>query len=259
MDGLGKRVALVIGNERYKSMRRLRNAVNDASAIAGDLTEIGYGNAVPQIDLELGALYDALFHFYSLLDGAGVALLYFSGHGVQVGGQNFLVPVELSQSADKFLNAAYLNKVAVALDEVVATMKSKAKVSVVILDACRDDPFNERGSHNDTPKRQPLTPNVGNISTDGNALLILFSTQPGKLASDGEGELSPFTEALHEHIKSPGKPFAELVHDVGVRVEEITSKLGTPQYPDVRFTGSLKLAIAPFDPQFNFCTRRATN
>jgi hypothetical protein len=187
-DGAWARTALVVGNSDYPTAP-LANPGNDAKAVASALREAGF-----DVDLRLNAdrrsLQEAIGAFAGKLQSrGGVGLFYFAGHGVQLGGENYLLPVDAG-----FADAAEMKRGAVSASEAVDAMaRSRAGLNVVILDACRDNPFPaDAGSR-------------GLTRIDTNASLFLsYSTSPGAVALDGAGQNSPYTKHLVQAIRTTG-------------------------------------------------------
>lgn len=184
------RVALLIGNASYANPAlALRNPVNDARGLAAALEELGF-EAQVLIDADRRETLAALDAFAEAADGADMALVFFAGHGVQLGGENYLLGAGFTE-----LSLDELPREAVTLGEVRNRLaRARPRVGFVILDACRNNPFSDDG-------RAP----PGLARSDGGAgLLIAYATDPGNVAYDGRGENSIFTSALIEHIATPG-------------------------------------------------------
>jgi uncharacterized caspase-like protein len=185
-----KRVALIVGNSRYQSIAPLNNPGNDATLMAETLRNAGFtlvGNRA-QLDLDKAGFDRAVQDFGNQLTGANVALFYYSGHGVQVNGENYLVPVSANPTKQADVDFQMLD-VSLVLKQMEG---SGTKLNIVILDACRNNPFGGRG----------MRGTAGGLAqiTGAEGTLISFATQPGKLAQDGGGSNSPFTAALAETI-----------------------------------------------------------
>lgn len=203
-----KRVALIIGNSRYVHTPELKNPKNDAADLAKALRDLNF-TVSEGFDLDKGRMDKAIREFAEQLVGADVGLFIYSGHGLQVNGQNYLVPVDA-----KLTTAAALDFEMIRLDLVQRAMEREAKTNLIILDACRDNPL-----------ARNLTRGMGTRSGDvgrglaavesGIGTLISFSTQPGNIAFDGDGRNSPFVRALLKHIASPGEDISSIL--IGVR------------------------------------------
>ena len=201
-----KRVALVMGADDYKIIRPLANAVNDALAIETALEKLGF-EVTLESNRDLKRMRRALEDFREDAAGADVALVFFAGHGVEIAGQNFLLPIDAkAESADT------LKVSALPLDEVRATIAATGKVGLIMLDACRNDPFgggsadgSSRGAAVAEEPDAPLDVRSG-LGRMGRAenVLFAFSAAPGETASDGRGPNSPFTTALAKYLGTDG-------------------------------------------------------
>jgi uncharacterized caspase-like protein len=188
-----RRVALVIGNSAYRYTPRLENPKNDGADIGAALRKIGF-QVIEGFDLGKAAFDGKLFEFAEALKGADVGLFFYAGHGFQVSGQNYLVPVDA-----KLTTASALDAEMVRLDRVHRTMEQEARTSLLFLDACRDNPL----ARNLARSMGSPSPAVGQglaAVESGAGTLISFSTQPGNVALDGAGRNSPFSGALVRHL-----------------------------------------------------------
>lgn len=182
-----RRVALVIGNSAYR-VRRLPNPVNDSRLMAETLRQLGF-DVIHREDLTRAQMQEAITEFGSRLRAGGVALFYYAGHGVQISGRNYLVPVEVTsidspQDVEaKMLYAGYP----------LELMSAKNGLNIMVLDACRDNPF-KFGFAADV--KQGFA--EARATTTGT--LIAFSTAPGYVALDGQGNQSPYTSALSQNL-----------------------------------------------------------
>ena len=200
------RVALVIGNAAYQHTAPLRNPRNDADGVARSLRSLGF-TVIEGLDLDEDAFETKLREFAQAASGADATLFYYAGHGLQVEGKNYLVPVdaELASEVD-------LRWDAIALENVLAEMRSEA--NLVFLDACRDNPLarslaRSMGSSRSSAVGRGLGPVETVFGT-----MIAYATQPGNTADDGEGEHSPFTEALLASLSAPGVSVNDLMTSV---------------------------------------------
>ncbi|PWR01188.1 hypothetical protein DKT77_18710 [Meridianimarinicoccus roseus] len=184
------RVALLIGNAGYaKPELELANPINDVDALAGSLSRIGFDVIVSR-DSTRPEMRDALDRFSREAEGAEMALVFYAGHGVQVAAENYLIGVELDALTQRAVTEA-----SVTLSEIrTAVDTARADLSIIILDACRNNPLVETGI-----ARGGLAQSSGTVGT-----LIAYSTDPGNVALDGVGSNSTFTEAMLEHLETPG-------------------------------------------------------
>jgi tetratricopeptide (TPR) repeat protein len=223
----GKRVALVIGNGAYAHVKALPNPPNDAHAIAKNLRDLGF--AVSEgIDLDRAAMQKITRDF--LLDAAHAqtAVLYFAGHGVQVDGRNFLVPVDI-----RLQPGVNPIETMIDMDTILAALDDQVRTNILIFDACRNNPMAERVA-SAGPSRgieagglaPPSAPVAG--TTLGAGTLIAFATAPGQVALDGEGANSPFSAALSRHIGTPGLEVQQMLTRVRAEVVAATRSKQVP-------------------------------
>lgn len=217
-----KRVALVIGNAAYTQAPALANPSNDARAISASLRRIGF-DVIEGIDLDYGALRRSIRAYGEKLPGAGTALFYYAGHGVQVAGENYLIPVDTGLRSETDLDFA-----AVSVDLVLRQMDRSAKTKIIILDACRNNPFEaEMARSMGATRAAGLGRGLAEIRAVGGSL-ISFATDPGAVAADGEGDNSPFTEALLKHIETPGLEINVMMARVRADVYRATGERQRP-------------------------------
>lgn len=207
-----KRVALVIGNSAYQDAPNLPNPAADARLMADTLTSLGFfvvgGGAL--VDLTKTGFDEALVAFDHELAGADVALFYYAGHGVETHGLNYLVPVDAhpADEGDVLMQG-------VGMAGVLAEMeKSGAKLNLVLLDACRNNPFRGRGVRSRTGGLAQMQAPPGT--------LISFSTQPRSVALDGHHGHSPYTRAVAAIIRHQGYGLFRTFNEVGLAVERET-------------------------------------
>jgi len=211
------RLALVVGNSAYQAVPALPNPANDARAMTAFLTSAGF-DVTTAPDLTQADMRRAVSDFAAKVSRAGsdtVALVYYAGHGVQVDGENFLVPVDASvqRESDVPLQMFRLNDIMNTLSSVPSRMK------IVMLDACRNNPFSEINK----------TTGRGLAIVDAPAgSIVSYSTSPGAEAEDGTGENSPYTSALLAVAKEPGLPIEQAFKRTRLSVHQTTSGRQTP-------------------------------
>src|SRR5262245_41729192 len=189
------RVALVIGNAAYRYSPRLENPRNDATDMSIVLRRKGF-RVVEGFDLGKAAFDAKISEFTEALRGAEVGLLFYAGHGVQVSGQNYLVPVDA-----KLTTTAALDTEMVRLDLVHRTMEREARTSILFFDACRDNPLARTLARSMGSQSPDVGQGLAAIES-GAGTLISFSTQPGNVALDGKGRNSPFSGALIRQLST---------------------------------------------------------
>jgi len=184
-----KRVALVIGNGRYVSpSTQLRNAPNDARKVGSALSAIGF-DVTPGIDLDHAGMESLLRKFLDEAKTAQVALLFYAGHGMQVDGHNYLIPVDAKVESRSDLNFGTVD-----LDKILASLDNPSRANIIILDACRDNPVTR--SFAAATRTASVPSGLAPYTALGTGTLIAFSTAPGAVAEDGIGTNSPFTTSL---------------------------------------------------------------
>jgi uncharacterized caspase-like protein len=227
-----KRIALVIGNSAYRNITPLDNPRNDARLMAATLQGLGFqlvGNGA-QTDLDKSAFDAVLSKFGDAVLGADVALFYYAGHGVQVLGKNFLVPVSANptKEADVYLQMVDTNVVMSQMEG------AGTKLNIVLLDACRNNPFGSRG----------LRAAGGGLAQmqAPEGTLISYATQPGNVAQDGDGGNSPYSKALANTIRKPGLGLFEAFNEVGLDVKHATGGSQQPWVSSSPIAGTFYFA-----------------
>jgi uncharacterized caspase-like protein len=207
--GDGKRVALVIGNAAYQHTTPLTNPANDARDMAAALKDVGF-QVIDGIDLDKRGLDQKVREFARALAGADSGLFFYAGHGLQVSGQNYLVPVDARLESERDLDFE-----AVKIDFILRQMEidRENKTNIVFLDACRDNPLSRNLARSMGTRSAALGRGLAQVQT-GVGTFLSFSTQPGNVALDGAGRNSPFTAALAKHIRTPGKNLNGLMIEV---------------------------------------------
>jgi hypothetical protein len=228
------RLALVIGQSAYRSVPALPNPANDAKAVTQMLTDSGF-EVSTAADLSQGQMREAVSDFAGKVAAKGadtVALVFYAGHGLQIDGENFLVPIDIDPKRE-----ADIPIQAVRLNDILNTLTSvPSKMRILMLDACRNNPFPE-------------------LKTAGGGLAIVdakigapgtflsFSTSPGAVAEDGSGSNSPYTNALLAAGKEQNIPIEETFKRVRLAVNKVTEGRQTPWdssslTEDFRFSGA---------------------
>jgi hypothetical protein len=199
-----KRVALVIGNSAYKHAAALDNPKNDAEDISTALKSLGF-QVVEGRDLDKAAFDRKIRDFAVALSGAQVGVLFYAGHGMQVTGQNYLVPVDAQLSS-----ASALDFEMIRLDLIHRTMEREATTNILFLDACRDNPLARNLARAMGTRSTEVGRGLAAVES-GIGTLISFSTQPGNAALDGQGRNSPYAAALLKHIAAKQDLSATLI------------------------------------------------
>lgn len=208
-----KRVALVIGNSAYQQVSKLPNPTNDARDVAAALQRLNF-DVTHESDLGRNALIESISNFSEKADNAEIAIFFFAGHGIEISRQNYLIPVDASLKTDKKVRFE-----AVSLEDVSAAMEGVNGLKVVLLDACRNNPFAKEMKMTSSTRSvgrglAAPEPNVGS--------LISFAAKEGTVASDGTEGNSPYTRGLLANIEEPGLEVNFLFRKVRDSVLEAT-------------------------------------
>ena len=239
----GRRVALVIGNGAYTHVKALPNPSNDARAVAKSLRGIGFV-VTEGIDLDRVGMQNMIREFLRDAARSQVAIVYYAGHGVQIDGRNYLVPVDAQLKQGGSLTATMMD-----MDTIMAGLDDQLRTNILILDACRNNPMAPQvasagvgraieGSGLAAPS------SLGSGSTSGAGTLIAFATAPGKVALDGEGANSPFSAALSRHIGTPGLEVQQMLTRVRAEVVAATKSQQVP-WSNSSLLGEVYLAEKP--------------
>jgi hypothetical protein len=222
------RVALVVGMAEYRGITPLKNTVNDARAIAATLERIGF-DVTTLINAPHAELRTALDDFAFRSETADLALVYFAGHGVEVQGENFLVPVDATVQSNRDIE-----RQSVSLSEMLLAVDKARKMRIVILDSCRNNPFGDTLAP-EAPETDAGTASASTRGTGGLAppspergTLVAFAARDGEVALDGTGANSPFAEALIEKLDEPGLEISLMFRQVRDRVLEATGNRQEP-------------------------------
>jgi tetratricopeptide (TPR) repeat protein len=219
-DRPGRRIALVIGNSAYQGVPALANPRRDAAAVASALRSVGFQAVRLEGDLAREKLVDTLRGFAREAASADWAVVYFAGHGLEVGGTNYLVPVDARLESDRDVQYE-----AVALEQVVGAVEGARKLRLVILDACRDNPFVSRMKR--TVASRSIGRGLARVEPEGGTL-VAYAAKGGEIALDGAGSNSPFVGALLKHLPTPGLEIGKLFRQVRDDVLAATSRKQEP-------------------------------
>jgi Caspase domain len=235
-----KRIALVVGNSAYQHTSELRNPRNDAQDIAGALRRLGF-EVLDGLDLDKRSMERLIRQFGVKLTNADLAVFFYAGHGVAIGGQNFLVPTDarLGSEGDADFEA-------LPLSLVLRQMEREAKVSIVLLDACRDNPLARNLARQMGTRSSTVGQGLAEVKT-GVGTLIGFSTQPGNVATDGAGRNSPYAEALLRNIEAPAKDVSGVLIAVRNHVLKATEGKQVP-WEHTSLTGQVYLRLDGLPP-----------
>jgi hypothetical protein len=214
-----KRVALVIGNGAYRNVPALTNPTNDASDVGRALTRLGFS-----VQTVTNATYDdmrrGLLEFGRKVRGAEIAIVFFAGHGIEVGGENWLIPVDAELRSD-----VDVDHEAMGLRSVMPAIENASKLGLVILDACRNNPFVRRMQR--SVRTRAVARGLASVEPTGN-VLVAYAARDGTVAADGEGRNSPFTSSLLAHLETPGLEINFLFRNVRDDVIKSTKREQQP-------------------------------
>jgi len=191
-----KRVALVIGNSTYQSVARLANPINDAAAIAQMFKNAGFDSVTMRRDLGVLEFKRALREFLDAAQDAEIAVMYYAGHGIQVGDMNYMIPVDARLATENDVQDE-----TVSLDRIMMSLQPAKRLRLVLLDSCRENPFLNRMKVSKATRS--LGRGLARVEPENNTL-VAYAAKGGQIAQDGAGENSPFTSALLKHLAVPG-------------------------------------------------------
>jgi uncharacterized caspase-like protein len=237
-----RRVAFVVGNGAYRHTTTLPNPPIDAKAMAALLRNVGF-DVIEGVDLDRAGMTARLSEFAIQTQGADVALLFYAGHGIAVNGKNYLLPIDADLNSEFDIKFGAAIDVDATLDQTMAD----AKVKLVFLDACRDNPFADKIRSASRTRSVTVLSGLAEMkSSEGT--LVAFATGPGQKAIDGrQGENSPFTSALLKNLAEPGLEIRLALTKVRAQVSEETHKQQLP-WENTNLTGFFYLnpqAVAP--------------
>jgi uncharacterized caspase-like protein len=219
----GKRVALVIGMSAYKQVPQLTNPARDADAMTALFKKAGFDAVDNRRDLGISELRRAIRDFSATSQDADVAVVYYAGHGIEVDGANYLVPADARLASDFDIEDE-----TISLDRVLRALDGAKRLKLVILDACRDNPF--ATSMKRTVASRAIGRGLAKVEPSMSDTLIAFAARAGAVASDGDGQNSPFATALVRNIAEPG---LDLRIAFGRVRDEVLKATGNRQEPFV--------------------------
>jgi len=214
-----RRVALIIANAQYANAPTLTNPIADAKLIEASLRQAGFDNVQTRTNLGKAAVEAELRAFGNRAEGADVALLYYAGHGIEAGGQNYLIPIDAKLQRDRDLDIE-----ATRLETVVQVVNG-ARMRLIILDACRNNPF--EASMQRSIRTRAVSRGLAEIEPEGETLVV-YSAKAGSTAADGDGANSPFATALARRLPQPGLEIGLLFRSVR---DDVLAATGRTQEP----------------------------
>ena len=245
-QGEAARRAFVVGNSNYAHVASLPNPANDAADLAAKLKALDY-EVTLELDVGRAQFLRSFQAFSASLSADDLALVYFAGHGMQIGGENYLFPVdarvEKEDDAKQYL---------VPLNALLADLSRITRSRILILDACRNNPFADEIAKRQTTRSAGVARGLARVYA-GVGSFIIYSTQPGNVALDGTGRNSPFTDALLRHISIPNADVHAVMRRVRGDVQRATAEQQVPWensslVDEVVFAGGTAIAVAPRQP-----------
>jgi hypothetical protein len=231
-----RRVALVIGNSTYKNASSLANTINDSAAIATLFKSVGFEVVISRTELGVVDFKRAVREFLLTAENADIAVVYYAGHGVEIDGTNYLVPVDAKLGRDYDVDDE-----AVALDRIIWALQSVKRLRLILLDACRDNPF--PGKLRSAGIRSTMKGGLAKIEDVSADTLVAYAAKAGSVSYDGDGVNSPYAAALIRHLAEPG---LDIRIALGRVRDEVISMTGGRQEPFIY--GSLGGATIPLVP-----------
>ena len=236
-----KRVALVVGNSAYQNVGQLRNPANDAKAVADLLKASGFEVVTHRDNLGSLEFKRALREFTLAARDADIAVVYFAGHGLEVKGTNYLIPVDAKLATDYDAEDE-----AVSLNRIIDAVEPAKLLRVVILDACRDNPFNKTMQR--TVAGRAVATGLAKVEPSMSNVLVAYAAKAGSTASDGSGRHSPFTSALLNHLAVPGLEVGKAFRRIRDEVLKNTNNRQEPFVYSSLGGDDLSLVPAPSAP-----------
>jgi uncharacterized caspase-like protein len=215
-----RKVALIVGNGSYSNVDKLDNPPRDAKLMADTFRNLGFHTVTLAPDLTRDKFFAALRQFGSEAEKADWAVVYYAGHGMEIGGVNYLIPTDAKLVADNDAETQ-----AVALEQVIAAVSGARKLRLVLLDACRDNPFDKKMHR--TMAVKLVTKGLSNIEPEA-GFMVVYAAKHGETALDGDSTNSPFATALARDIMEPKVEVRKLFDIVRDDVWKATNRQQQP-------------------------------
>ena len=194
-----KRVALIVGNSTYQTVPQLPNPSRDASAVAKMFKDAGFDSVDIQLNVGNLEFKRSIRKFEALADHADIAVVYYAGHGLEIGGTNYLIPVDARLASDRDADDE-----AIPLERLVSSADGAKRLRLIILDACRDNPFISIMRRERKVASRAVVAGLGKVEPTSTDTLIAYAAKAGSTADDGDGDHSPFTTSLLKNLTVPG-------------------------------------------------------
>ncbi len=195
----GKRVALIVGNSTYQTVPQLPNPSRDATAVAKMFRDAGFDSVDLAINVGNLEFKRAMRKFEAAADGAEMAVVYYAGHGLEIAATNYMIPVDARLASDRDAEDE-----AIPLERLVSSADGASRLRLVILDACRDNPFNSSMRRERKVATRAVAVGLGKVEPTSTDTLMAYAAKAGSTADDGDGDHSPFTAAILKDLTIPG-------------------------------------------------------
>ncbi len=239
-----KRVALIIGNSTYQTVPQLPNPSRDATSVAKMFKDAGFDSVDIQLNVGNLEFKRAIRRFETAADQADIAVVYYAGHGLEIGGTNYLIPVDARLASDRDAEDE-----AIPLERMVSSADGAKRLRLVMLDACRDNPFVGTMRRERKMATRAVTAGLGKVEPTSTDTLIAYAAKAGSTADDGDGQHSPFTTAVLKNLTIPGLDVRLAFGRVRDEVLKITANRQEPFVYGSLGGGNIALVPAPAGPQ----------
>ena len=239
-----RRVALVVGNSTYQTVPQLPNPSRDAGSVAQMFRDAGFDSVETAINVGNLEFKRAIRKFELAADQADIAVLFYAGHGIEIGGTNYLIPIDAKLASDRDADDE-----AITLERMVTSADGAKRLRVVILDACRDNPFTVSMRRERKANNRAVSSGLGKVEPTSTDTLIAYAAKAGSTADDGEGQHSPFTTAVLKNLTVPGLDIRLAFGRVRDEVMKSTSSRQEPFVYGSLGGGNISLVPAPAGPQ----------
>src|SRR5712671_6757986 len=235
-----KRVALIVGNSSYQAVPQLPNPSRDASAVAKMFRDAGFDSVEIQINVGKLEFKRSIRKFEALADHADIAVVYYAGHGLEIGGTNYLIPVDARLASDRDADDE-----TIPLERLVSSADGAKRLRLIILDACRDNPFITIMRRERKVATRAVVAGLGKVEPTSTDTLIAYAAKAGSTADDGDGDHSPFTTSLLKNLTVPGLDVRLAFGRVRDEVLKITGNRQEPFVYGSLGGGNISLVPAP--------------
>src|SRR3954451_12309222 len=237
-----KRVALVVGNSNYQTVPQLPNPSGDATAVAKMFRDAGFDTVDTLINVGNLEFKRAIRKFETIADQGDIAVVYYAGHGLEIGGVNYLIPVDARLASDRDAEDE-----SIPLERLVATADGAKRLRLIVLDACRDNPFVRvmRRERKSASANRAVSAGLGKVEPTSTDTLIAYAAKAGSTADDGEGQHSPFTTAVLKNLTVPGLDVRLAFGRVRDEVLKMTDSRQEPFVYGALGGGNIALVPAP--------------